>query len=331
MGPSTLASWVLLIARTLRRYGLDADAVLRDVQISPKQLGEPTSRYPLVAVHRLWAAASRTTTDPCFGLEVGRSWHVTTFHALGYVALASATLGEALARVAQYCRVVTTGARLGLVEEGQHAVLELASMPGGGRDPDFWQPAAQAGLAALVTLCREARGAVVNPTRVLLAQKENGSRSRLEAFFHCPVDFTASRDALVFAKDDLDAPLETASMALVRVNENAVTRYLSAMENARVGERVRREVLAALPGGKVSQATVARTLHMSLRTLQRSLRGEGVTFRDVVDSARRQLAHEYVKDRSITAEEIAYLVGFSEPRSLSRAMVRWKARPDPLS
>jgi len=330
MGPSTLASWVLLIARALRRYGLDADAVLRDVHICPKQLGEPTSRYPLAAVHRLWAAGSRATSDPCFGLEVGRSWHVTTFQALGYVALASATLREALARVAQYGQVVTTGAHLGLVDEGRHAVLNLTSAPGGEPEPDSWQPAAQAGLAALVTLCREARGAGVNPARVLLAQKESGTRSRLEAFFDCPVRFTASRDALVFANDDLDAPLETASKALVRVNENAVTRYLATMKTGRVGERVRVEVLPALPGGDVSQAAVARALHMSLRTLQRRLRGEDLTFRDVVDSARRQLARTYAKDRSMTGEEIAYLLGFSEPRSLSRAMARWNARPDPL-
>src|SRR5690348_15555259 len=330
MGPSTLASWVLLIARTLRGYGLDADAVLRDVHISPKQLGEPTSRYPLAAVHRLWAAASRATSDPCFGLEVGRSWHVTTFQALGYVAIASATLREALARVGQYSRVVTTGARLGLADEGRHSVLELIGTPGDQREHDFWQPAAQAGLSSLATLCREARGAAVNPTRVLLAQRENVSRSRLEDFFQCPVGFAASRDALVFANDDLDAPLETASTALVRVNENAVTRYLSSMEKGGVGERVRREVLAALPGGKFSQATVASALHMSLRTLQRRLRGEGLTFHEVVDSARRRLAHEYAKDRSMTAEEVAYLLGFSERRSLSRAMLRWKGRLDPL-
>ena len=330
MGPSTLASWVLLISRTLRRYGLDADAIFRDVHISTRQLSEPTSRYPLAAVHRLWAVASQASTDPCFGLEVGRSWHVTTFHALGYVALASATLREALARVAQYCQVVTTGARLALVQQGRRAVLELSCAPGGESEPDFLQAAAQAGLAALATLCREVRGAAVDPTRVLLVQRENGSRSRLEVFFRCPVRFDSPRDALVFAADDLDAPLETASTALVRVNEKAVTRYLSAIESARIEERVRAEVLAALPGGKVSQATVARRLHMSLRTLQRRLQGEGLTFRDVVDNARRQLARNYARDRSMTGEEIAYLLGFSEPRSLSRAMARWKARPDPL-
>jgi AraC-like DNA-binding protein len=322
---------VLLIARTLRRYGVDADAVFRSAQVAPRLLREPESRYPLAAVRRLWAVASQASSDPCFGLEVGRSWHVTTFHALGYVALASGTLREALGRVAQNCRVVTTGARLDLVDEGRYTRLELATAGGGDVEPHFREAAAQAGLAAITTLCREARGASVDPKRVLFAQTENGSKSRLEAFFHCPVRFDAPRDALVFAAHDIDAPLEMANSALVRVNEKALTRYVAAMETVRVGERARAEVLAALPGGKVSQAMVARRLHMSLRTLQRRLQSEGLTFRDVVDSARRRLARKYGKDRSIAREEVAYLVGFSEPRSLSRAMARWKARPDPLA
>jgi AraC-like DNA-binding protein len=330
MGPSALSSWVLLIARTLRRYGLDADAAFQAAQLAPRQLGEPTSRYPLADVRRLWAVASQMSGDPCFGLEVGRSWHVTTFHALGYAALASASLREALERVARYCRVVTTGARLELAEKGRHTELQLTSAAGGEREAEFAEAPAQAGLAALATLCREARGAPADPEHALLMQKENASRSRLEAFFRCPIRFDAPRNALVFTAADLDSPLETANSALMHLNEKAVTRYLSALEDARVGERVRAEVLAALPGGTISQAAVAHRVHMSLRTLQRRLQSEGLTFRAVVDSARGQLARKYAKDRSIAKEEIAYLLGFSEPRSLSRAMTRWKERRDPF-
>jgi AraC-like DNA-binding protein len=331
MGPSTLASWASLIARTLRRYGLDVDAVFRAARVGPGPLPEPTSRYPVAAVRRLWAVASQASQDSCFGLEVGRSWHVTSFHALGYAALASATLREALARVARYCRVVTTGVRVRLIDAGRETTLQLSSTLDAEGGPASLEPAAQAGLAALTTLCREARGAPIHPTRVLLTQDDNGCAPRLAAFFHCPIRFGAPSNALVFAASDLNAPLETSNPGLVRINEQAVTRYLAQIQSAGVGERVRAKLLATLPGCTVSQATVARELHMSQRTMQRRLKGEGLTFRDVLDSARRQLVGQYAEDRSITRTEMAYLLGFSEPRSLTRAMARWKARPDPLS
>jgi AraC-like DNA-binding protein len=331
MGPSSLASWVLLIAQTLRRYGADVDAVFRAAHAAQAQLHEPTSRYPIAAVQRLWTAASHASRDSCFGLEVGRSWHVTSFHALGYAALASATLREALARVARYCRVVTTGVHVELVEDGLHTTVQLTSTLVGEREPEALAPAAQAGLAALTTLCREARGAPLDPKRVLLVQQDKACAARLNAFFHCPVRFGASSNALVFAAVDLDARLETSNPALVHINEKAVTRYLAGIQSGRVGERARSAILAALPGGNLTQAAVADKLHMSVRTMQRTLKSEGLVFRDVVDSARRQLARHHARDRSVSTTEMAYLLGFSEPRSLSRAIARWKARPDRLA
>jgi AraC-like DNA-binding protein len=331
MGPTTLASWALLIARTLRSSGLDADAVFRAAHVAPGPLREATSRYPAEAVRRLWAAASQASQDPCFGLEVGRSWHVTSFHTLGYAALASATLREALARVTRYCRMVTTGVRLDLIDEGRNTTLRLTNAFVGEGRPESLEPAAQAGLAALTTLCREARGAPVDPKRVLLMQEDRGCGRRLTGFFHCPIRFGAEVNALVFATRDLDARLETSDPVLVRINEQAVTRYLVQMRSARVGEHARAVMLASLPGARVSQAVIARSLHMSPRTMQRKLKNENLTFRSVLDSARRQLAWQYGKDRSVTQAELAYLLGFSEVRSLSRARARWNARPDLLS
>jgi len=331
MGPTTLASWALLIARTLRRSGLDADAVFRAAHVAPVPLREPPARYPAPAVRRLWVAASKASQDPCFGLEVGRSWHVTSFHTLGYAALASATLREALARVTRYCRVVTTGVRLDLIDDGPTATLRLMNAFVGEGRPESLEPAAQAGLAALTTLCREARGAPVDPKRMLLMQEDRGCARRLTAFFRCPIGFGADMNALVFAAGDLDAPLETSDPALVRINEQATIRYVVQLRSARLGERARTAILASLPGGRVSQASIARSLHMSPRTMQRKLQGEGLTFRELLDSARRQLARQYGQDRSVTRTELAYLLGFSEARSLSRAMARWKDRSNRLS
>ena len=112
MGPSTLSSWALLISRALTARGIDATDVFRRARLQPELLGDPNARYPLAGVQRLWALAIETTGDPCIGLEVGRSWHPTTFHALGYAALASGSLREALALVARYSRIVSTGARI---------------------------------------------------------------------------------------------------------------------------------------------------------------------------------------------------------------------------
>src|SRR3954471_22370346 len=101
MGPSTLAAWALLIARSLAERGIDAEPLFRRAGMPPERLHDANARYPWAAVERLWQLGAEASEDPCFGLEVGRLWHPTTFHALGYVALASASLREALTYVAR--------------------------------------------------------------------------------------------------------------------------------------------------------------------------------------------------------------------------------------
>src|SRR4051812_19976566 len=54
----------------------------------PPGAHDPDSRYPMASVQRLWALPTESSQDPCFGLDVAQLRHPTTFHAIGYTALA---------------------------------------------------------------------------------------------------------------------------------------------------------------------------------------------------------------------------------------------------
>jgi AraC-like DNA-binding protein len=57
--------------------------------------------------------------------------------------------------------------------------------------------------------------------------------------------------------------------------------------------------------------------------MQRKLKARGVSFRKLLDDTRRQLAEQYLKDSTLSVSEIAYLLGFAEVSSFSRAFRRW--------
>jgi AraC-like DNA-binding protein len=57
--------------------------------------------------------------------------------------------------------------------------------------------------------------------------------------------------------------------------------------------------------------------------MQRKLKEEGASFRELLDDTRRQLADQYSKDSTLSSSELAYLLGFSEASSLRRATKRW--------
>ncbi len=62
---------------------------------------------------------------------------------------------------------------------------------------------------------------------------------------------------------------------------------------------------------------------MSVRTLQRKLKEESLTFKGLVDDMRRELAIQYMRDSRLTIGEITYLLGFSDPSNFTRAFRRW--------
>ncbi|MGL4564888.1 MAG: helix-turn-helix transcriptional regulator [Halioglobus sp.] len=53
------------------------------------------------------------------------------------------------------------------------------------------------------------------------------------------------------------------------------------------------------------------------------MREEGTSFMDLVQDSRMQLAQKYLSSSSRSVVETAYLLGFSEPSTFSRAFKRW--------
>jgi AraC-like DNA-binding protein len=86
---------------------------------------------------------------------------------------------------------------------------------------------------------------------------------------------------------------------------------------------VERSIEPLLASGDVSIDRVARELGMSRQTLYRRLKAEGITFEEILDAKRRQLAIRYLKFDRASVKAVAYRLGFSEPAAFSRAFKRW--------
>ena len=87
--------------------------------------------------------------------------------------------------------------------------------------------------------------------------------------------------------------------------------------------RVREQVLRSLGAEEVSAELVSRRLHVSRATLTRKLAQERTTLSAVLDDVRRDLAVEYLRLGSLSVEEVARRLAFSDARAFRRAFQRW--------
>lgn len=88
--------------------------------------------------------------------------------------------------------------------------------------------------------------------------------------------------------------------------------------------------LESAEGNYPSLKHMASRLCLSPRTLKRRLRGQGLSFRDLLDGARYRVALRLMRDRALGLEDIATQLGYSSVANFARAFRRWTGQPPGL-
>lgn len=119
-------------------------------------------------------------------------------------------------------------------------------------------------------------------------------------------------------------------------NGNAVCHALETAElqNDRVGALIYRKrripvgtlrnLIAELAGkGHPSIGQAAAHLGLSARSLQRQLEHQGITYSDLVEDTRQEIARGLLHDTTLNIAQVAAMLGYRDPSSFSRAFARW--------
>ena len=87
--------------------------------------------------------------------------------------------------------------------------------------------------------------------------------------------------------------------------------------------RLANEIAASLSEGGAALPKIAAKIGMSQRAIQRLLAKEGTTYRQLNEEIRKSAAERYLRSTDLPMKEIAYLLGFSELSTFSRAVKLW--------
>lgn len=317
---TTLGTAATLIGCALEEYGIDAADLFHEAGLAVDVLVAPDVRYPFSKMQNLWRLAVQRSGDACFGLTVARYFQPQAMHGLGFLWLSSDTLMDALQRLVRYQRMISTVSDIALQKDDDTVRLVMGLRHSSG----IIEPASvDAGVAVFVSMCRLAICHPFAPLRLQLKRPRPDCAERFEEFFGAPVEFAADANILHLDAALLDRPLPGANPELARANDQVVIDYLSRFDHANLSMQVRSRLIELLPGGQPTQKDVATELNLSVRNLQRRLHAEGISFKQLLDETRRELAAQYLQENHRRIGEITYLLGFSEPSNFTRAFRRW--------
>ena len=129
---------------------------------------------------------------------------------------------------------------------------------------------------------------------------------------------------MIIARNVWDTALVRANHGLFDLLNQHATLLLERLPaDAGLATDVRAAIAKELRGGDTGLDHVAKKLGMSGRTLQRRLEALGVAYSDLVDEIRYAISTSYLADRELALCEVAYLLGFADPSSFTRAFKRW--------
>jgi AraC-like DNA-binding protein len=289
--------------------------------IPAEVLDDPRGLVPLPLVLDLFEAAVEASGDAYLGLHFGvaagrvmRGRATPLFHLM----LRSPDLRTGFGHLLRHQRLWNQGDRYELEELGSSALLRYVPWgpPRGGQVQVSEKTVAQF-FGMLRVFAR------VEPEQIRLAHPRRAGSEEVERVLGLAPRFDAPATEVVFPASALARPLRSAEPALLDVLERHVDELAQRAENGtRMEGRVREQILADLAGGQVSVYALAARLGCSERTLQRQLRDEGTSIREILDSVRRARAESLLETNTPIAE-IARLLGYSQRAALHHAFRRW--------
>jgi AraC-like DNA-binding protein len=309
----------------LDRMNVRFEDLLKQAGLPQVPLDHHTNFLPLCDVLAVVERAARATGIEHFALLLATAEGLDALGDYGRYIKAAPTLLEAIRRAGRYISWHTLGARLSLTPEGATCVWRY-DLPAAIRDDR--QHGYPFALVIMRDIVRLAAGPEWLPKELRLEQPTSaGFRQPLEEAFGHRIRWGAGENAVVFAQSLLTLPLAWAPEDRKAPTSGAAARALeSNIPPADFIGSLRQLIRSFLPAGYPSAALLAHASGLPLRSFQRALALSGLSFSDLVEQVRFQMAVEMMRDSGARLIDIGLELGYSDAANFSRAFRRWSGQ-----
>lgn len=323
-GESLVGAGIVQVACAVgESYGLSRATLLRQAGLNARDLDDPGARLPAKALFSLVEHIVQQTQDRSFGLRFGEAMDLRTQGFWGYLFLSCLSVRQAIGLLLRFSRL-RHSARVSFREEDGWAIIDWANDPRLPRHLD-----AVAGDAFLACFCHNRRRWVAGARGDLhayLAYPEEPHHAALRALVSGSVSFDMPFNRVCIPAAELGATSRRSDRHLLRLSIQQLEHQLAQSEafeqRLDLSTRVRRRLRTRLHEG-ASLEDMASGLRRSTRTLRRKLQELGVSYSQLLEQVRHELAIDRLTHGHEAIAEIAERLGYGDPANFRRAFRRW--------
>ncbi len=320
-GGSVFALGPRAVVQAAAALGVNGDALLRDVGISPKLLQDATERIPLGTYLNLYRVAQERCGDPDLGLYVG---HIVYFSGINlhlYMTTFCRTLKEYFNVIPSTLRLRGDMGRILIRAEGDYIRMEWHPLD---ERTASWRPLVDEMLKSATDIVNAICALPVPVRAAEFTYALPDDTRALKRAFGPNLRFGCELSCLYFPREVVRYPLIDLSFELSSDFCRGPAGMFTASD---AGDPFLRDTRAAirraLPGGALTIDSLAQELSISRRTLQRRLNAHGSSFKRILQEVREEQSCRYLDDPRLAITEIALLLGYSDQASFSNAFKLW--------
>jgi AraC-like DNA-binding protein len=263
------------------------------------------------------------TGDPYIGIALGAEFKISNLGVLGYAALSSATLAQSREVFTKYDALV------------EHIVTPTSEVSNGQWTTELKEIFPLGELVSFaveefVSRTVELGSSLTNKPfpilelRVTYPQPED--IEPYKARFNCPMYFNQPRNLVTWDINHLNDSISLANEEVFKLCEQQCQILIDKLVDGDLLSSKIRNALVKNPGEFPTLEEMSKRLKMGSRTLRRRLVKEELTYQQILDETRKDLAIQYLQYTSLTPKEIGFLLGYNSVSNFRRAFKGWTGK-----
>ena len=323
------SEWVRSDAfKALQQYSpasvLDWTAIAETYEFDPAVIDDPEGTVPITAWFAVFEHVARELGNDAIMFDIFSAVGVGTFSVFDYLFVCAPTLRDACKAWKRFMPMRTNGYDLHYHEDEHFGILEWPILEGRG----IWYQSMYARVAWTAKRFEMVLETDTPPLDIELAAPEPKDPSEFLKRYGRKVRFNRLRNCVSVPAHLLSKRLPQNEDNLYAIILKSAFREMGLFQNRNSPlSRIANEIAESLKNGTCNLTQVSQKLGMSQRSVQRVLEQEGTTFRKLTEDIRKTAAERYLQSTSLPFKEIAFLLGFSELSTFSRAVKTWYGVP----
>jgi AraC-like DNA-binding protein len=303
----------------LAANGCNVNRYLADFELAPEKLVNLDDLIPLELTGKFIDEIERREGIDYFGLEVGQGTGVQDIGLYGKVLMQSLTLGDMLRNAVKHASLISPGYKPWL-EPSPH-------------DPNCVRFNSASEMESGMVVCNEYSLQIfINAVRLVAGPEWRPQRVSLHSAVRNPSRFESLSDARIelntkYTSFDIPKRLLQIPLSPARNNGAKDAPTINELEAGAPAtdlvDSVRQTLRAGFGARIPGIESVSEMARISVSTLQRHLKTEGVTFLDLMDQVRFDEARALLRREKLPIEDIAHHLGYTDSTNFTHAFRRW--------